>query len=509
MPDCLQCQNTFEITPEDRVFLKLYDAPEPRCCPACRRLQRMLWRNEKTLYQSFCAWCKKAMVSCFSPNSPFTVLCADCWWGPKFDPLKYGRDFDFNRSFFDQFWEHLIAVPVGNLFIASSENSEYSNFAVGNKDCFMTTASDFNQDCFYIDNSNNNRDSAEASFINNCELSYDCVNTVGSYSCIGCDNVKNSNFCFFSSDLIGCSNCIGCVGLRNASSHVFNQPMSKDQYEAVVKKAALNTFHGYERLRKEAEQWILQQHHEAPTNINVENCTGAYIVNSKNCSECFNTVDSEDCRYSDLLHEAKSCMDVYGGTKAELYYQTVGSTGCYKPFCCAITWPGSSETYYCFLSRTAKNCFGCMSLQKNQYCILNKQYSKTDYEKFLEKIKAHMLASGEWGEFFPMKISPWSYNETIANDHFPRSKEEVLQLGARWEDNAPGTYGKETMTADQIPDAIQDVPDLISKEILLCTCGRNYKIISQELSLYKRLLVPLPRTCPQCRLNSRINRKSS
>jgi hypothetical protein len=35
------------------------------------------------------------------------VYCHECWWSDKWDAIKYGQKFDFNRPFFDQFQELL------------------------------------------------------------------------------------------------------------------------------------------------------------------------------------------------------------------------------------------------------------------------------------------------------------------------------------------------------------------------------------------------------------------
>ena len=40
----------------------------------------------------------------------------------------------------------------------------------------------------------------------------------------------------------------------------------------------------------------------------------------------------------------------------------------------------------------------------------------------------------EWGEFFPSSMSPFSYNETIAQEHFPLAREEALKRGYAWRD---------------------------------------------------------------------------
>ena len=97
-----------------------------------------------------------------------------------------------------------------------------------------------------------------------------------------------------------------------------------------------------------------------------------------------------------------------------------------------------------------------------------------------------------------MKYSPWSYNETVAQDFYPRTREEALKLGARWEESMPGTFGKGTIKPEFVSDNIN--------EIFECEiCSRNYKIISQEFAFYKKLGIPLPRKCPPCRYRARMN----
>ena len=44
------------------------------------------------------------------------------------------------------------------------------------------------------------------------------------------------------------------------------------------------------------------------------------------------------------------------------------------------------------------------------------------------------MKTGEWGEFFPSSLSPFGYNETVASEYFPLSKEEALKQGFNWSD---------------------------------------------------------------------------
>jgi hypothetical protein len=154
--------------------------------------------------------------------------------------------------------------------------------------------------------------------------------------------------------------------------------------------------------------------------------------------------------------------------------------------------------------------FGCVGLRKKANCILNKEYSKEEYQALKEKIITHMKQTGEYGEFFPPALSPFGYNETSAMTYYPMTKEEALRLGYNWSDTMPGTYGKETLKSHEVPDTIEEVGDDFSKHMLACAqCGKNYKIIAQELAFYKNMGIAVPRLCQDCRLKERLALRNS
>jgi len=162
---------------------------------------------------------------------------------------------------------------------------------------------------------------------------------------------------------------------------------------------------------------------------------------------------------------------------------------------------------------TSSNLFGCVGLRNKQYCILNKQYSKEEYEALVPKIKAHMTdmpyvdSAGriyKYGEFFPFEFSLLAFNQSSAQEYFPKTKEEVLAMNLPWHDADPHEY-ESTLTSDQLPDSIEEVGDEILKERIQCQdCKKAYLIIAKELAFYQRFKIPLPRKCYQCRYADRL-----
>ena len=94
-------------------------------------------------------------------------------------------------------------------------------------------------------------------------------------------------------------------------------------------------------------------------------------------------------------------------------------------------------------------CIGCIGLKNMSYCILNKQYTKEEWEVLAEKIFGTMEADGSLGSFFPASMCPFYFNDTLAyliDDSF--TKEEVEAEGYLWRD--------EPIRAD-IPEGMQVV----------------------------------------------------
>jgi hypothetical protein len=177
---------------------------------------------------------------------------------------------------------------------------------------------------------------------------------------------------------------------------------------------------------------------------------------------------------------------------------------------CHNIWSGGTNIFYCVLGSGIQDCFGCIGLRQKQYCVLNKQYSKEEYEKLVPRIIEHMRRSPvlhtgpEWGEFFPMSLSPFGYNETLAQDYFPLDKDTAIEKGANWkDDDITNRYQGEKIV---LSANIKDISDDVTQQILTCDhCEKNYRIISQELNFYRSHTIPVPRHCPNCRHLKRLS----
>jgi len=500
--NCKHCKKDFAVTADDLRWYEKFGVCIPKLCPQCRAQRRLVFRNERSFYKRPCDKCKKDVVSMYSPNKPYTVYCHDCWFRDDWNPLDFGRDYDSSRPFFDQFKELWEKVPKISLIHVRSVNSEYLNICADNKNCYMIVESSNNEDsihCYWIQKT---RNCVDTSFSHECERCYesdDIYNCYQTHYSKGCHDCRDSYFLF---DCRNCSNCIGCVNLRNKQYCVFNEQLSKEEYQKILKEARLDTASGIEKLRGQFEEFKKKQPRKFAEAVNVVNCSGNYLKDAKNCSDCFHTYEAEDCKYAvHAWRDAKDCVDTdTTGRGVQMVYNShntgINASNC---ICCALCW-GNNFLTYCAYCYDSQDCFASTGLRKKQHCILNKQYSKEDYEKLKTQIIADMKREGIYGEYFPPSLSTFGYNEACVLEQIPLMKEEALSQGFKWEDHPRGAFGKETAGWEKIPDSILELQCDASKEIFACTaCRKNYRIISDELTFYKSLEIPSPRLCPDCR----------
>lgn len=499
MQNCKNCHENFALEEADLEFLKKFEVPAPTFCPDCRNQRRMAFRNDRNFYRRECDLCKKTIISIYSPEKPFPAYCKDCYLSDRFDPLKYGVDFDPTRSFFEQFAEMRSRVPRMASYQTQSENSDYTVHSAKNRNCYMGNSFRECENVYYADFAQYSKDSLDLFMCSYMEKSYDCSDCDQCYQSLHLENCLSTNFSCLCFDCHSSSNLIACVGLRRKEFMVLNQAVSKEVFEET-----LHRFNTDPAFRQELTQKYRELRLQVPVKNfwerNSERCSGNYIVNSKNAQHSYNVRKVEDSRYNFDTIDMKDTMDLTRAAGGEFLYEIHAMIDLFFSKFCNLCYQ-SSELEYCDNCQASKKSFGCMSLKSHSYCVLNKQYSPEDYMRLVEQIKTQMKASGEYGEFFPATLSPFGYNETMAQDYYPLSQEAALAKGYQWKADDPHSYLTQTYV---IPDKIEDVPDNVVNEVLACeTCKKNYKIIPQELKLYRELGVSVPKKCFSCRLKER------
>lgn len=502
---CVQCSKTFKIFNEDREFYRRIDVPEPTLCPDCRNQRRLLFRQERNLYQRACDKCNRPIVAAYPQNTVYTVYCPECWWSDDWDPLDYGIPYNASKSFFDQFNAVLLATPRVSLVGSHNENSDYVNYANYMKDSYLVVGGHDVEHSLYSWRIYHSKDSVDCTHTTKSELAYyaiDAEEIYNSHFIYKSKGVTDSAFLF---DCQAVRNCFLSVNLRTAQYVFKNQQLTQPEYERAIAEYDLASYKNVERgWQAFKELFTNKAIHLAVDAVNSEAVVGNDFVNSHHCYYSFALKESENNRYAFYGEDLKDSMDtVLSGWPGEQMYEVMSAgIGCYDVKFSCVVWT-SRNVEYSDNCHDSHDLFGAAGVRKRQYIILNTQYSEGDYLKLRQQIITDMRTRGEYGEFFPEALSPFSYNETLANDFYPLTEEAVKQRQWKWHADLPSTRGQATIA--ELPDNIHDVTDTIIKEIIACaTCGKNYKIIQQELEFHRQVNLALPRLCSNCRLRERM-----
>jgi len=521
---CQNCKSSFIIDVDDFNFYEKIKVPPPTWCPECRLRRRFLHTNETVLYKRKCDLTGKDIFSMYPADAPFPVYETDTWYSDAWDPYEYGMDYDPKRPFFEQYLELQSKVPRLSLVRQGMAiNSPYTHRVTDPKNSFMVFRCSYPENCLYLYNAKYVKDCADSSWVHDSELCYECVN------CEKCYNLKFSQECRDSRDSSflyacrNCSNCVGCVNLVNQEYCIWNKKYTKEEYLEKLKELKLNTRDGIDKMAKEFETFRKKFPVRAMASVKVEKVSGNWLSNCKNVLKSFDCMEVKDGKYLFMIFGSEDCMDYFEwGNKAEQIYESENcGIDIARLYFCNQCWRGSHDLWYCHSCQGSKNCFGCMGLKKGEYSILNKKYSKDEYEKLIPEIIEQMKTMPytdsrgreyRFGENLPEAFSDFAYNETAAHYFLPKPKEQALKEGYRWKDREKKVY-ETTMKSDDLPETIAEVDDSILKEIIECAEKDNpnsvgaYRITENELNFYRRMDLPLPRVCFDIRHMRRLAKR--
>ncbi|MFZ1019820.1 MAG: hypothetical protein WAN61_02425 [Minisyncoccia bacterium] len=525
---CQNCKNEFKIEKEELIFYEKISVPIPKLCPDCRLQQRMMFRNERTLHKRKpdTPNSPEEVISIFAPDSDQTVYDQKTWWGDSWDATTYEQEIDWQKPFFEQLKTLWRKVPDMALANINGVNSEYCSITEGNKNCYLVIGGDFNENVMYSSFTFNVKDSIDLHWVSKSDLSYESVD------CISCSRLLYSRQCetclesAFLFNCKNCSNCFGCVNLRNSQYCFWNEQLDKKSYEEKMKNIDLSSFSEIQKYKNQFEKFILKYPHKFARVIRSINSTGDNLEGTKNCQNCFDVFGgAKDCGNIWLAYSlVTNCYDCdHFGKNSENSYQ------------CSTIYPGSNiffsrfiieshDVSYSYNCHNCSNLFGCIGLRNKSYCIFNKQYSKEEYLELVPKLKQHINDlpykdnTGkiyEYGDYFPADLSPFGYNETVAQELFPLTKQEAEAKGYLWREKISQKYVSD-IDAKDLPDSLKETNETIIQKVISCAhagicshqCTKAYKITQNEFDFYQKLSIPIPRLCYNCRYCERITKRN-
>ena len=445
---CQNCKKDFVIEPEDFTFYEKMKVPPPTWCPECRFRRRLMWRNGRILFRRTDAASGKEIFSGFQEGVNCKVFDLDYWKSDSWDALEFGREYDFGRPFFEQYRELLYAVPWPSKSVQRMVNSDYCDQAGDFKNSYLCFNGDRMEDSAYTTQCTDGKFCFDCSLCNENELCYECVSVNGSYKTAFSQDCETCMEVWFSKNCIGCSNCFGCVNLRDKSYYFFNEKCAREEYEKKVLAMDVTSHDGLQKVTQKAENFFLGFPHKYYHGFRTVQSDGDYLRNVKNVKSSYFADDAQDSKF--LYNVYLSIKDSYdygpwGNASSQMYECLTCGEQCNQEKFCFESWPACRAIECCCFCRSCSDCFGCVSLKKKQYCILNKQYTKEEYETMVPKIKKHMDKMPyidkkgrvyKYGEFLPEEFSPFAYNETVLQDMLPLTKEVAVAEGYAWRDTS-------------------------------------------------------------------------
>ncbi|MBI3619511.1 hypothetical protein HY213_05775 [Candidatus Peregrinibacteria bacterium] len=500
---CTKCRTEFDVTEDDLAFYdhvspifagKKYSIPPPTLCPLCRLQRRLAFRNHTALFQRPALPDGAMIVSMHPKSAPFPVMRNEDWFSDRWDPLLYGQKFTEREPFIHQYSRLDATVPkFAAVNDIRTQNCDYCNNVSDVKNCYLTFSTSNAEDCMYGESVWGSKDCLECTITLQSERCYDCTDCLRCYSLqssFSCEHCSESAYLAFCRS---CKNCFGCANLRNREFCIFNEQKTREEYDDFLSTFQSSSWSQRKRYHEMFEQFLRNHPRPHATFHHMEECTGNFIAESRNVRESFFIQYGENLKHCFNLYDtANDCRDhSFFGRHAELIYESCAcGINISRLSFCFWCRNGSSDLLYCSYCDACRNCFGCNGLRRKEYCILNTQYTKEEYEVLVPRIIEHMRRTGEWGEFFPESLSPAPRNRSLAQRYFPLTKDEVLRHGLTWFEEDPREFPG-SIDAISLPDGLPEsnAPLVVRSGL----SGQPFRITSQEIERYREFHVPLPR----------------
>lgn len=501
---CTSCNDNFEITDRELLMYEKVNLVIPSICVQCRWKHHMAFWPFGKFRTGVSDLSGERLITILPENARYPIYTSKEWWSDAWDPMDYGQDYDSNRSFFDQLKELQEKVPRPHQQGAQNVDCDWCDDAWESKNCYLSRSTLRAENLLYGYRAIDIKDSADISHVFNLDQCYDCGYCFSSYNLLFSKNCRD---CIDSSFLFDCRNCSNCFmswNLRGKSYCIENVQYTKEEYIEKIKNI---NFGSYEQLQKFKNQYkeILKNNavHKENFNIKTYGSFGTYMTNCNNCTNVFCWEDSENCINCLRGLKAKDCIDMTGCWGIQVSGNNSCCTNAYD-LKGSIWCDGARYSEYCDECLEVDYCFGCVGLKKKKYCILNRQYTKEEYETLKEKIIRDMKESGEYGQFPPYSLGLLPYNLSTASIYFPEvTRKYVEERGGYWEEGYNKTI--EGLPTNELPDLISEVDSSISKQALICPItGWRYNISEAELAFLKNKNIALPRVHFDVRTKERL-----
>lgn len=514
---CRITKQEFAISKLEMEAFAHFGLPLPDFSPPERFRRYAAFHPEKHFYLRNCSATGAKLFSVFPPSTSFPVVALDFWRSSDWDASAFGLEFDFKRLFAEQLTELWRKVPRPAVQFSDAARSRIVSNVHQASDSFLVFDSVEIQQCLYSTELVGCRSCIDCHSLDRCERCYETIR------CSSCFDLRFSELCldcrdsWFLFNCQGCRDCFGCVNLVGKQYYLFNEPLTKEQYEAELSAMDLAARSLLEGARNHFHELLQQQPLPHLFSDDPSSTSGNYLTRTTNAALCFECVDCDDIACCHNIYSGEQLLDCVNGFDLRNSVQSIACMGGRSLQNCISCGPEVSDLAYCVACEHSHNLFGCIAMRNAEYCIFNTQYSKSEYRRLRAQIEKHLRERSVWGSFFPASLSPFPYNRSAANEMMPMARVPAQLMGYPWDTSDTGILPSELLgRLDVAPEHLYAelpertaglTPERVSELVFICELtGRPYQIAPDELTLLNSLGVPPPNRCFHQRHLDRIGR---
>lgn len=268
-----------------------------------------------------------------------------------------------------------------------NENSDYTDNVFNSKDCYYVFESAEMEDCMYSEDGFKEINDVDCRFGLDSSGNCECLDFASSSNCYFSQSFARCYDVWYSWYMEDCHDCFGCANLSNKSHCIFNIQYTKEEYEKKLPELKKMTQKEVLKKRDEIIKKLPQLHSEHLNTTNSEYCDYAYYM--RNCYYCFDCANDDDSGYLTASYECKDAWDSTYIVRGEQLIECSHSGdiyNCYQVTDCSRCY----DSFYLEDCCDCHNCFGCVRLSHKQYCILNVQYTKEEYEEKVASLRKEL-----------------------------------------------------------------------------------------------------------------------
>jgi len=525
-----------------------FKLPTPDLSPKAREINRLMFRNERNFYKIKLKN-GKSEISTIHPSIRKNIINIE-----DFNNYDFGKEWiNYSWNFNEDLKKLFTKCPHASRLVVDMENSPYCNQEAYDKNCYMNSGWHNNKDSMYTTFAIESSDLVDNYWIFRSEIVYSSLNIFESSKIFFSQQIKNSYNIYFGYNLIWCQNVIFWNNLHNKKYVYKNKELRKEDWikKEIEFKSKLKTLSWLEKLKKEYKKLLKTTWKEEKFIETSENIYWNIITSSKDNFSTLYWIENNNILYSNIIWETNDSMDINSFARWSKLYNITSSFWLHNSISSSLILE-SSNWYYSFSIESMKYFFGCFGfwLKNKSYMILNKQYSKKEWELLAKQIIKELQEKWKWWRFLEPELSPYPYNDSVAMEYHPIKKaifldwKKILQqeiirdnwewtvyilepnnfiskaiIDFGWEEKI-NTYWRTKENEINIPESlkiikannlpeIEEVNDSILNKAIICKKSwRPFRLVKKELEFYKKYSLPIPKIHYDERHLERIKNKT-